>query len=170
MIIIKNIFLLYKKLKSLVFTFIAKKTLGRFSGTMKVNGYSKFTKNCYFGKNVHFNGLKVLGAGKVTIGNNFHSGPGCEFITQNHNINGEKIPYDDTYIVKDIVIGNNVWLGSRVTVLPGVTIGEGAVIQAGSVVVNNIEPYSIAGGHPCKTFSQRDIPKYNVLKQEGKFH
>lgn len=92
-------------------------------------------------------------------------------ITQIHNYDhGKKVPYDDTYIYKDITIEDNVWLGSRVIVLGGVTIGEGAIIQAGSVVVKNIPKYAIAGGHPATVFKYRDIDHYERLKAEGKFH
>lgn len=49
-----------------------------------------------------------------------------------------------------VVIGNNVWLGTRVIVLPGVKIGEGSVIGAGSVVTKDIPPRVIAGGVPAK--------------------
>ena len=77
---------------------------------------------------------------------------------------------DETVISKDVVIEDNVWLGNRVIVLPGVTIGEGAIIQAGSVVVNDIPKYAIAGGHPAKVFSSRDKDHYEMLKKEGKFH
>ena len=58
----------------------------------------------------------------------------------------------------------------RVIVLGGVTIGEGAIIQAGSVVVNDIPKYAIAGGHPAKVFAARDIAHYEELKALGKFH
>src|SRR5690606_19187142 len=49
-----------------------------------------------------------------------------------------RTPYDDTYLVRDIVIEDNVWLGSRVIVLGGVRIGEGAIVQAGAVVVKDV--------------------------------
>ena len=49
-------------------------------------------------------------------------------ITQNHNINGKTLPYDDAYIFKDIDVGDNVWLGSKVTILGGVTIDESAAV------------------------------------------
>jgi len=105
------------------------------------------------------------------IGNNFHSGPGCLIITQNHNYdNGNAIPYDNTYIYKDVKIEDNVWLGSRVIILGGVTIGEGAIIQAGSVVVGDIPACAIAGGHPAKIFKYRDKNHYYKLKKEEKFH
>ena len=55
-------------------------------------------------------------------------------------------------------------------ILPGVKISEGSIIQAGSVVVNDIEKYAIAGGHPAKVFKYRDIEHYERLKSEKKFH
>lgn len=107
---------------------------------------------------------------KLIYGDNFHSGVECMMLTDTHNYdNGKAIPYDETIISKDINIKNNVWLGNRVTVLGGVTIDEGAIIQAGSVVVNNIEKYAIAGGHPAKVFKYRDKDHYEKLKEEGKF-
>lgn len=137
---------------------------------LHVNGKCIVTPNTYLGNNVNFNGMIIVGGGKVVIGNNFHSGEGCYMISQNHNFDGgQAIPYDTTYILKDIIIEDNVWLGVRVIVLGGVTIGEGAVIQAGSVVVNNIPAYAVAGGHPAKVFKFRDINHYKMLKKQGKF-
>ena len=66
-------------------------------------------------------------------------------------------------------IGDNVWLGTRVIILPGVKIGEVAIIQAGSVVVNSIPCCAIAGGHPAKAFNYRDKEHYYKLKEEIKF-
>ena len=137
---------------------------------MTVNFFSKVTKTTKLGKNVNFNGMQIDGRGNVSIGNNFHSGKDCKMITQIHNYQGNAIPYDDTYILKDIVIEDNVWLGDRVIVLGGVTIGEGAIIQAGSVVTSNIPKLGIAGGHPAKVFKSRDAEHYYRMKNEGKFH
>jgi len=55
----------------------------------------------------------------------------------------------------DTVIGNDVWIGQNVTVMPGVHIGDGAIIAANSVVVKDIPPYHIAGGNPCKIVKKR---------------
>jgi len=49
-----------------------------------------------------------------------------------------------------IVVGDDVWLGHRSTVLSGVSIGQGAVIAAGAVVTRDVEPYSIVGGNPAR--------------------
>ena len=137
---------------------------------LKVQGLSFVSKKTFLGKNVSFNGIRISGCGVVRIGDNFHSGKDCLIISQNHNHKGNRIPYDDTYICKDITIKDNVWLGDRVIVLPGVVIGEGAIIQAGSVVVSNISDCAIAGGHPAKVFASRDIEHYEILKKQKLFH
>jgi acetyltransferase-like isoleucine patch superfamily enzyme len=114
--------------------------------------------------------MVITGLGGVEFGDNFHSGEDCKIITSFHNYDkGNAIPYDDTVITKDVKIGDNVWLGSRVIILGGVTIGEGAIIQAGAVVVNDIPALGIAGGSPAKVFKYRDKEHYFRLKQEGKF-
>jgi acetyltransferase-like isoleucine patch superfamily enzyme len=138
---------------------------------LKVNGESYINENTFLGNNVNFNGMTFNGMGKVVIGNNFHSGIKCQIITQIHNFDeGVAIPYDSTYVLKETYIENNVWLGNNVIILGGVTIGEGAIIQAGSVVVSDIPKYGIAGGHPAKVFSQRDVDHYEKLKQMKKYH
>lgn len=136
---------------------------GRGKGTV-------LTTTTILGHNPNFNGLEIHGRGAVTFGDNFHSGVDCLIITQNHNYKGEALPYDSTVIVKDVVIGDNVWLGDRVIILGGAKIGEGAIIQAGSVVVKDIPPLALAGGHPAMPFAYRDKEHYEKLKAEKKFH
>ena len=92
---------------------------------LKVQGYSYVNSKTVLGNNVSFNGMKIIGLVKVIIGNNFHSGPGCVIINSYHNYDhGTEIPYDSTYIHKDVVIEDNVWLGNNVTILGGITIGR----------------------------------------------
>jgi len=137
---------------------------------LRVNAPSYITRSTILGDNVNFNGMMINGGGPVFIGDNFHSGVDCLMITQIHNYDhGEAIPYDASYILKEITIEDNVWLGSRVTIIGNVTIGEGAIIQAGAVVVNDIPKYAIAGGNPAKVFKHRDIEHYESLKRQGKF-
>lgn len=68
----------------------------------------------------------------------------------------------------NVVIGNDVWIGSHAIILGGVTIGDGAVIAAGAVVTKNVEPYSIVGGVPAKVikyrFSKKKIEKLLIIK------
>jgi acetyltransferase-like isoleucine patch superfamily enzyme len=140
-------------------------------GKLVVNGKSSVSPDTVLGHNVHFNGMRIDGGNGVFIGDNFHSGFDCLIIGAYHNYDsGTKIPYDESYILKTIVIEDNVWLGSKVIIMGGVTIGEGAVIQAGSVVVSDIPKYGIAGGSPAKVFKTRDIAHYENLKAQGKFH
>lgn len=135
-----------------------------------VNGKSQVTSTTILGANVNFNGMSIRGKGNVTIGDNFHSGRECIVFTETHNYDyGNAIPYDDTYVVEDVEIEDNVWLGERVMVLPGVHIGEGAIVQAGSVVVKDVPALAIVGGHPAKEFKHRNIEHYNKLKEMKAF-
>ncbi|HJM44385.1 MAG TPA: acyltransferase [Candidatus Poseidoniaceae archaeon] len=153
------------------FTKIVKKQVGKFGSDFKVNGMCRLNKSVIIKNNVNLNGMNVQGNGQVIIGNNFHSGKEILLITQNHNWkNAKKIPYDDEYILTKITIEDNVWLGSRVTIVGNTTIGEGSIIQAGSVVVNDIPPLSIAGGHPATVFSKRDEGHYNECKKMNKIY
>lgn len=167
MIFIKK---MMKKLIKWGSTFGAKIQLrGRVGECIRVNFPSCFTKNTYVGNFCNFNGIKISGSGKVCINDYFHSGKQVRIITSNHNYEGERIPYDDTMITKDVTIGKYVWIGERVIILSGVTIGEGAIIQAGSVVVKDIPVYALAGGHPASVFKYRDIEHFNKLKEGGMF-
>lgn len=162
---------IFKKMISLYYYFVCKSQCSSVKNCTKINARSKLTSNTIIESNAHFNGMHISGVGMVKIGNNFHSGHGCRIITQFHNYDsGQKIPYDESYIVKDVIIGDNVWLGESVMILGGVTIGEGAIVQAGSVVVKDIPPYAIAGGHPATTFKSRNIEHYKKLKALKRFH
>ena len=55
----------------------------------------------------------------------------------------------------DTKIGNDVWIGYGATIMPGVTVGDGAIIAAKSVVVRDVEPYSVVGGNPTKEIRKR---------------
>lgn len=148
----------------------AKKNLGSYGSKLFIGGKCIFNKNVKVGSNVNFNGMAIMGCGHVTIGDNFHSGSECMIITQNHNYEGNEIPYDSTYVFKNIIIKDNVWFGNRVLVTGNVTIGEGAIIAAGSVVVKDVPDCAIVGGNPAKVIKYRDIEHYNTLKAMKKFH
>jgi acetyltransferase-like isoleucine patch superfamily enzyme len=139
-------------------------------GNLRCNGKCTITGHVTLGDNVNFNGMRILGAGTVTIGDNFHSGTECMMITQNHNYEGEAIPYDHTYVKKTIRIGDNVWLGNRVLIVGDVTIGEGAIVAAGAVVCKDVPPCAIVGGNPAKVIKYRDRAHYESLKAAGRFH
>ncbi len=160
-----------KFILSIIYTRIALFTIGSYKSKPKVNFYSRFTKYTNLGNNCHFNGMIIRGQGRVTIGDNLHSGKDVLIVNSYHKYNdGDAIPYDTKESInKDITIENNVWIGDRVIILGGVIIGEGAILQAGSVVVANIPKYAIAGGNPAKMFKLRDINHYNKMKEEKRF-
>lgn len=162
---------LYTNLRTKIFGYGVLKNAKSIGKGFWCAGISSVTKNCVLKDYVNFNGMRVMGNGNVTFGNYFHSGVECLIITQNHNYDsGSMIPYDKTYIYKDVVIEDFVWLGSRVMILPGTKIGEGAIIQGGSVVHGEIPPYAIAGGNPAKVFKYRDTEHFKNLKKEKKFY
>lgn len=100
---------------------------------------------------------------KIIIGNYVMSGPGLTIITGDHRIDildkpmimlddEDKLPEND----QDVVIGDDVWMGSNVTILKGVHVSNHCVIAAGAVVTKNVEPeYSIWGGVPARLISMR---------------
>lgn len=161
---------LIKRIKSEWFSLIAWISLmGGGTGKPRANNFTWLGSHCSVGNNCNFNGMRISGFGKVIIGDNFHSGEGCLIITSNHKYEGNALPYDENNINKDVIIGKNVWIGSRVIILPGSELGDGCIIQAGSVVVGKISPLSIAGGHPAKVFSMRNEKHYWSLEQDHKY-
>jgi len=159
-----------RKLRKKYFKYRVLRTVGKTGLGIHVNGKTILNRFTELGNNIHFNGLQVIGNGKVVIGDNFHSGSGCIFIPEIHNYEGESLPYDSSYIRKTITIEDNVWLGTNVIILAGVTIGEGAIIQAGAVVTKSIDKCCIAGGNPATVFKKRNKEHYYNLKEKGSFH
>lgn len=169
--ILKSIRLIFINIRRYLLRWKVRQQAVKVGKGLFVGGSTSLNNNTYLGNNVNFNGMKILGYGKVVIGDYFHSGTNCEIITSIHNYDsGSSIPYDNTHISKNVIIEDYVWIGNRVIILGGVSIGEGAIIQAGAVVVKDIPKYGIAGGNPAKVFKYRDAVHFAKLKEEGKFH
>ena len=110
--------------------------------------------NIEIGKNFYANhNLIILDAGKVKFGDNVFIAPNCGFYTAGHPLNVEERNQGLEY-AKPIEVGNNVWIGGNVVVLPGVKMGNNSVIGAGSVVTKDIPSNVVAVGNPCKVIKQ----------------
>ena len=64
-------------------------------------------------------------------------------------------PLTEMPLKGNTVVGNDVWIGQNVTIMPGVKIGDGAIIGMNSVVASNVEPYTIVAGNPAKKIRKR---------------
>jgi maltose O-acetyltransferase len=93
--------------------------------------------------------LTALDVARITIGADCQIGPNVQLLTPTHPIEPEP-RRDKLEAAQPIVIGDNVWLGGGVIVLPGVTIGENSVIGAGSVVAKDIPANVVAVGSPAR--------------------
>lgn len=118
------------------------------------NFYCDYGFNIHLGKNFYSNhNLVILDANKVEFGNNVFIGPNCGFYTSGHPLD-YKTRNKGLEYAKPIKVGNNVWFGGNVCVLPGVTIGDNVVIGAGSVVSKDIPSNVVAVGNPCKVVKE----------------
>lgn len=116
-------------------------------------------KNIYIGENSHININCCIWPGndsKIILGDNLLMGPNVSIQAANHGTKKDAVMMEQERTQKDIVIGNDCWLGSNVTILAGVVIPDGCIIAAGAVVTKSItEPYSIIGGVPAKIIGYR---------------
>ncbi len=129
-------------------------------------------KNIFIGPRVYIGpraclsatNAKIVFKGHISVGEDLsiHTGNHGRIIGIYHNDITEKTKPEG--LDKEVVIEEDVWIGSRVTILMGVTIGRGATIAAGSVVTKDVPPYSIVGGVPAK------VIKYYWTDEQIKEH
>lgn len=112
--------------------------------------YCDYGKQISVGKrffaNFHFT---VLDEAKVTIGDDCFIGPNVSIYTACHSTDPIERNTRREW-AEPVTIGDNVWIGGSVTILPGVTIGDNVTIGAGSVVTKDIPSNSVAVGNPCR--------------------
>ncbi|MGM9764690.1 MAG: sugar O-acetyltransferase [Candidatus Cryptobacteroides sp.] len=131
---------------------VIRKLLGSVSGNFLIEQpfLCDYGYNIHIGDNFYANhNLVILDEAPVRFGDNVFIAPNCGFYTAGHPIAAVERNKGLEY-ARPITVGDDVWIGANVCVLPGVTIGDDCVIGAGSVVVKDIPPHSLAVGNPCK--------------------
>lgn len=95
--------------------------------------------------------------GKITIGNDVIMGEDVIMITQNHRFDRHDLAIGQQGHQEEqpIVIGNDVWIGTRAIILPGVTVGNGVIIGAGCVVAKSVPDYAVIVGNPGRIVKYR---------------
>lgn len=91
----------------------------------------------------------ILDGAKVRFGNHVFVGPGCGFHTAQHPLDARRRNTGQEWAFP-ITVGDNVWIGAGVQVLPGVSIGHDSVVGAGSVVTRDVPPYTVVAGNPAR--------------------
>lgn len=147
---------------------------GRLSKSLRAFTAKGFIKKC--GKNVNIEhgaeissklsigdnsgvGIDCVCGGELIIGNDVMMGPECVFFSRQHKFDNPDVPmclqgFTDP---KPIVIGDDVWIGRRVMVMPGVHIGSHCIIGAGAIVTKDIPDWAIAAGSPAVVKKYRNM-------------
>jgi len=116
--------------------------------------YCDYGYNVRVGNNFYANfNLVILDEAPVSFGDNVFIAPNCGFYTVGHPLDATERSKGLEYALP-ISVGDNVWIGAGVSVLPGVTIGDNCVIGAGSIVARDIPSNSVAVGNPCKVIKK----------------
>lgn len=118
--------------------------------TIEPSFWCDYGYNIHLGENFYANhNLVILDGASVRFGDNVFVAPNCGFYTAGHplevSLRNRGLEY-----ARPIVVGNDVWIGAGVQVMPGVTIGSNVVIGGGSVVVKDIPDNCVAVGNPCR--------------------
>ena len=110
---------------------------------IEIGDFSELGTNCIIQSN-------------TIIGKNVIMGPDVKIYTKNHIFDSINIPIQFQGQTKEkVIIGDDVWLGANVILLPGVIVGSHVVVAAGSIVTKDIPSFAIVGGVPAKLISYR---------------
>lgn len=134
----------------------AKMFLMKAGSNIDVQKHTRFSHTCELGNNSGIGeGARLYG--KIIIGDNVMMGPHCWIYTQNHEFRYIDRPMrvQGPQKERSVIIGNDVWIGGRVTILPGVHVGNGVIIGAGAVVTKDVPDFAIVGGNPAKIIKYR---------------
>ncbi len=148
---------------------LLKQILGSIKGKPVITApfYCDYGFNISVGENFYTNhNVTILDGAKVIFGDNVFIAPNCVFSTAGHAIDSA-MRNQGLEIALPITVGDSVWIGTNVSVLPGVKIGSNTIIGAGSVVNKDIPDGVIAAGNPCKVIrkiTDSDKKKYPVFE------
>ncbi len=120
--------------------------------------YIKNVQNLEIGNNVSLQPMTYLEAyGGIKIGDDVSLAEGSSLFSVTHSFQELDVPIKDQPLIPlPIVIENNVWIGSKATVLGGVTVATGSIVAAGAVVTRSTERFSTVAGVPAKTVKRRE--------------
>jgi len=112
-------------------------------------------RRCNFGQ-----GVFITAGGGVTLGDYVGMGPESKIWSVNHRFDDPDTPWlEQGYEYKEVVIGDDVWIGANAFVMPGVEIGKGAIISAGTVLSKSVPAFSIVAGNPGRVVGWRKKPE-----------
>lgn len=117
-----------------------------------------YPQNILVGKNTYINGGDILASpnAKIKIGSNCLISYYVHMRTDSHcYIDPEKLIREQGHQEKDIIIGNDVWIGYGAQIMSGVTVADGCVIAAGAIVTHDTVPYGVYAGIPAKKIKER---------------
>lgn len=147
------------KYVDLLRNFLFKRSFKKTGNTFYIRSFAQFM----YPENFSIGNNSLVGArsrifcdGQVVLGDNILIGPELIIYTADHNFKDKnRLIVNQGTTISPVTIGNDVYIGARVTILPGVNIGDGAVIGAGAVVTKDIPSYAIAVGIPAKVVAYR---------------
>lgn len=136
--------------------FYARRILKRMGKNVNIERGATFDSQVEIGDRSGL-GVNCSVIGPVVIGKFCNMGPDVIIYTRNHAHDRTDITMQEQKFeeYKPVSIGDDVWIGGRVIILPGVHIGDGCIIGAGAVVTKDIPPYCIAAGNPAKVVKNR---------------
>jgi acetyltransferase-like isoleucine patch superfamily enzyme len=132
--------------------------IGSYSNLSSTSHMSKYGKGLKMGNNSSTGSFTQFGAaGGIEIGNDVIMGSYISFHSENHNFNdSSKLIREQGVTSKGIKLGNNIWVGAKVTFLDGCVVGNNSVVAAGAVVNGVYPDNSIIGGVPAKILKTID--------------
>lgn len=159
----KSLFVFFRNMKSIIgigIRYILIKSIAENCGenvSIHPGVYILSPENITIGDNVSIHPMSYIDAtGGISIGSDVSIAHGTTILSSTHSYGNKSIPIKDQRIkLERTVIEDNIWIGSKATILCGIAIGHGSIIGASSVITKNVLPDSIMVGIPGKKIKNR---------------